>query len=145
LQGGLKNLKNMKLNEELSRLKSYYQAGNTDEFEKQAKFIRTNFTTDSECQEISKFTQNLLSDLNTETEDFIKETTAKMQLLDVVNIVSLSYIAKNYFNKTRGWLYQKLNGNLKNGKPAYFSSEELNTFNFALKDISNKIGSITIA
>jgi len=56
----------------------------------------------------------------------------------------MSYIAKKYFNKDRTWLYQKINGNIKNGKPVKFSDTEVHMFNFALKDISNKIGSIAI-
>jgi hypothetical protein len=60
-------------------------------------------------------------------------------------ILPLAYIAKNYFHKTRTWLYQRINGNLVNGKPAKFSKKEKEIFNQALKDISNRIGSINIA
>ena len=35
-------------------------------------------------------------------------------------------------------LYQRLNGNLVNGKPARFTPDELQTFNNALQDISKK-------
>ena len=48
----------------------------------------------------------------------------KEQLKEVSEIVSMSYIAQKYFNKNRTWLYQKINGNLKNGKPAKFSDLE---------------------
>ena len=63
----------------------------------------------------------------------------------ITNFVSLSYLAKKYFNKSRSWLYQRLNGNLVNGKPARFTQEELQTFNNALQDISKKIGSLSIS
>jgi hypothetical protein len=79
------------------------------------------------------------------TDDFIKETRIKAQLLEISNIVSLSYIAKKYFQKTRTWLYQKINGNKVNGKPACFTSEEIETFNLALQEISKKIGSTVVS
>ena len=77
--------------------------------------------------------------------DVVEENAIKLQLQEVAEIVSLSYLAKKYFNKSRSWLYQRLNGNLVNGKPARFTQEELQTFNDALQDISKKIGSLSIS
>ena len=78
-------------------------------------------------------------------DDFIEATKVKMQLMEVTEIVSLSYIAKNYFHKTRTWLYQKINGNKVNGKEASFTKEEINTLNYAIQDISKKLGSTVIS
>ncbi|MCL2860714.1 MAG: DUF5053 domain-containing protein [Oscillospiraceae bacterium] len=89
----------------------------------------------------------LVSKLSLQTEKLIQEAESVLvreQLKEVNEIVSMSYIAKKYFNKNRTWLYQKINGNLKNGKTAKFTNSEIQTFNFALKDIGNKIGSIAI-
>ncbi|MDR1199997.1 MAG: DUF5053 domain-containing protein, partial [Prevotellaceae bacterium] len=44
----------------------------------------------------------------------------------------------------RGWLYQRLKGNIVNGKPAKFTPEQINTLNFAFKDLGNKITSIKV-
>jgi len=57
----------------------------------------------------------------------------------------LSFIAKHYFGKTKEWLYQRINGNVVNGKPCRFTAEELDRFNHALKDISQKIGSLRLS
>ena len=62
---------------------------------------------------------------------------------DVVPAISLVYIAKTYFNKTDAWLYQRINGNLVNGKPAAFTENELNTMRFALQDLSHRLGSLS--
>lgn len=62
------------------------------------------------------------------------------QLADVADIISLSNIAQNYFGKTRGWLYQRINGNIVNGKPSKFTDAELNTLTKALNEISAKTG-----
>ena len=76
---------------------------------------------------------------------FIEETKIKMQLMEVSKIVSLSYIAKEYFHKTRTWLYQRINGNNVNGREVKFTTDEVNTLNYALQDISRKIGSTVIS
>lgn len=63
----------------------------------------------------------------------------KGSLGDTLNMVSLSYIAKNYFHKDSSWIYQRLNGTKVNGKEAAFTNEELKTLSDALKDISRRI------
>ncbi|MFT3946878.1 MAG: DUF5053 domain-containing protein [Agriterribacter sp.] len=62
------------------------------------------------------------------------------QLAGVADIISLSSIAQNYFGKTRGWLYQRINGNIVNGKPSKFTDAELDTLAKALNEISAKTG-----
>ncbi len=67
------------------------------------------------------------------------EMIARTKLGEVPEAVSFSYIAKKYFGKSRGWLMQKINGNLVNGKPASFTATERIQFRQALLDISNKL------
>jgi len=117
---------------------------NPDEFQKKFNFIHAHFTSETDRSEIDNFIASELSDIRNGVENCIKEAEIRLQLLDVKEIVSLSYISKNYFKKTRSWLHQKINGNIKNGKPCAFSNDELVTLNFALQDISKKIGSIAI-
>ena len=59
--------------------------------------------------------------------------------------ISLSYIAKTYFNKSRSWLNQRINGNTVNGMQAKFSQEELRTLDYALKDLSEKLAEIRVS
>ncbi|MCU7604834.1 DUF5053 domain-containing protein, partial [Riemerella anatipestifer] len=59
--------------------------------------------------------------------------------------ISLSYVAEKYFGKTKSWLYQRINENTVNGKPAKFTEKEIETLNYALQDLSKKIGSVRIA
>ena len=68
----------------------------------------------------------------------------KWQLGQVSEIISLSYIARTYFKKSRQWLNQRINGGIVNGKPAKFTDEQLVIFNNALRDISQKIGSVNL-
>lgn len=80
----------------------------------------------------------------TESADRAEKLVAKKRLDEISNIISISYIAKEYFGKTPQWFYQRLNENIVNGKPATFTEDEIKTLNFALKDISKKIGSVSI-
>ena len=137
----------MELNEELKKLKEYMDAGREDDFKKQSDFIHANFASETDRKTIDGFISELLSGLSFETEELIQEAESLLireQLKEIIEIISISYIAKKYFNKNRTWMYQKINGNIKNGKPAKFTDSEIQTFNFALQDISNKIGSVAI-
>ncbi|MRJ10983.1 DUF5053 domain-containing protein [Ornithobacterium rhinotracheale] len=78
-------------------------------------------------------------------EQLVKQARAREQLNEVLPILPLSYIAKNYFNKSRQWLYQKVNGNIVNGKPATFTAEEVETFNQAIEDLSNRLKEVKVS
>ena len=80
----------------------------------------------------------------------IRETTKEVEALtmseklgEVTKIVSMSYLAKKYFGKTRSWLAQRLNENTVNGKRSKFTENEIETMRYALTDISKTIGSIS--
>lgn len=83
----------------------------------------------------------MIRETNAEAEEFI----LREQLKDIMPAVSLAYIAKTYFNKTRQWLYQRINGTIVNGKPARFTPEEIETLNNALKDIGNRLSSVNVS
>ena len=72
------------------------------------------------------------------------ELKIRDQLEEVTDILPLSYIAKNYFGKSAAWLYQRINGNKVRGKVYTLNREEVDTFNRALKEIGNKISSLSI-
>ena len=61
------------------------------------------------------------------------------KLGEIPEVISLSYIAKKYFGKSRNWLYQRINGYLVNGKPARFTDEERKNFVAAINDISDML------
>ena len=79
------------------------------------------------------------------TADEVQEQRMAERLGEITDMVSMAYIAKTYFKKSRSWLAHKLNGNIVNGKPSQFTDEELNTLRFALNDMSDKLNSMSIA
>lgn len=62
--------------------------------------------------------------------------TLSQQLGEVSDMLSMSYVARAYFGKSRSWISQRLHGNNVNGKPVTFTPSELETLRGALKDMS---------
>lgn len=133
----------MALNDELLALKSLLGT-DSPEFYTRIKEIASKYKSEEDKKIIANFVSERLEDIDKRL-DVMEENAIKLQMQEIAEIVSLSYLAKKYFNKSRSWLYQRLNGNLVNGKPARFTQEELQTFNNALQDISKKIGSLSIS
>lgn len=65
--------------------------------------------------------------------------TLKTKLSDILNIVSMSYIAENYFHKSRSWFSQRLNNHTVHGEPMTFTKEELSIISKALDEIADKL------
>lgn len=133
----------MTLKEELLTLKPLLGT-DSPEFYDKVRDITSRYNSEEDKKVIADFVSERLQNIDKEL-NVIEENAIKLQLQEVAEIVSLSYLAKKYFNKSRAWLYQRLNGNIVNGKPARFTNEELQTFNNALQDISKKIGSLNIS
>lgn len=104
----------------------------------------------SELAEIDKEMENLalenpeafsnaLLESAKETVNQAEELRIKEKLETILPIVSVSYLAKTYFGKSPQWFYQRLNGNIVNGKEARFSGQELNIISKALNDIGDKL------
>lgn len=72
------------------------------------------------------------------------DVNVREMLGDVGEALNLSYIAKEYFNKDRTWLYQRLNHSMVNGKPAAFTQAELKRLSDSLDELSNKIHQISV-
>lgn len=68
----------------------------------------------------------------------VSEIEKGIELDEIADMASMSYIAEKYFQKSRAWLYQRINGNIVNGKPAKFTTEEKATFARALDDMAKK-------
>lgn len=87
--------------------------------------------------------QQFTDSLNKRGEE-IKELSVRVQIENVAEMISLAYIARHYFSKSRSWLMQRINGYTVNGKKATFTTDELETLNRALQDVSKRIGAISI-
>lgn len=141
--GKLKNKCFMTLKEELNALRPLIGM-ESEEFYTRVEHIAKTYTSEEDKQQISDFMDENLNQIDKEISE-MEEKCIKLQLQNVSEIISLSFIAKKYFGKTKNWLYQRINENTVNGKPCRFTKEELERFNYALKDISEKIGSLKLS
>lgn len=90
---------------------------------------------------IGKISENMK-----EAADMAREELAvRHKISGIAEAVSLSYIAKTYFGKSRGWLMQKVNGNIVNGKKAGFTPAESRQMREALQDLSEKLSKAALA
>ena len=64
--------------------------------------------------------------------------TARQILADVYEEVNWAYLAKNYFGKSRSWLYHKFDG-MNNGVADDFSESDREKLKLALFDIADRI------
>ncbi len=92
---------------------------------------------DAEQEALNAAISNDFSRMKEEAKDIRRTITIRRQLAPVLPFLSVSYLAKTYFGKSTSWFYQRLNGNLVNGKPAGFTPEELNTLSVALSELGD--------
>lgn len=59
-----------------------------------------------------------------------------MEREDILRVLNGTYIANRFFGKSSCWFSQKLNGNIKNGKPCEFSPDELRQLRDAIRIIA---------
>lgn len=59
-----------------------------------------------------------------------------MERGDLLRAINGAYIAERFFGKSGSWFSQKLNNNLKNGKPCEFTAKEIETLRAALHTIA---------
>ena len=68
-----------------------------------------------------------------------KNITMRQRLADIQFIVNWAELSEEYFSHTRHWIYQKMGGNIVNGKPAGFTEEEKAQLKNALYDVARRI------
>lgn len=138
----MKKENSKKIKKELSTL---LRNGDENQFkDKFLDFKQSFFTKDEMEDSISDFIlvefKNLEKDLKV-TERLIE---IQEKLKPIKGIVSLSYIAKNYFGKSASWLQQRIYGYKVGGKTYTLSDEEVKILSFAFQDISEKLKSIKL-
>lgn len=138
----------MALKDDLKKLNEIAHSDAPDAMERYTALsdeITAKYQSPEDASEIADFLLNGYKELGQEAEEMINYVTVKQQIAPYADIIPLGYIAKKYFGKSTAWLSQRINGTKVRGKVYTLSKEDLETFNFALQDISRKLGSISIA
>lgn len=120
--------------EQMDVLKSrYVNAKNDEERESVRKEIAQLCDKDAACV-ASVATEQLKENI-----EEINAVIVRRQLEDILPFMSLAYISKRYFGKSRQWLYQRINGSSVNGKAARFTQEEIGILNDAFQDMGKRL------
>ena len=91
------------------------------------------------CDEDAMKVASVATEQIQESIDEINGIIIRRQLEDILQFMSLAYIAKQYFGKSRQWIYQRVNGTIVNGKPARFTNQEIDILNAAIQDMGNRL------
>lgn len=113
-----------------------------------AREIRAKYNSSKEREFIIKYMNGELDCIENEIKivdaKLERMLSIKVQVKEISEIVSLKYIAKNYFGKSASWLSQRINGSPVRGKIYCLKESELDILNSAIQDIGKKLGSLSI-
>ena len=132
-----------------NEFKRFYEAKTADERQKIVDKYKRWYDSLSEDERKSEATRQLdsirvvIEGVKANNEE-LDARRIREKLGNVPEAISMSYIAKNYFGKTKTWLYQRLNGNQVNGKEARFTESEARQLQDALHDLGHKLSSIIL-
>lgn len=73
-----------------------------------------------------------------EADVMVDTGNVRKALSDVYEDINWAYLAKNYFGKSRSWLYHKFSG-MNNGKPDDFNDVDREKLKGALYDIADRL------
>lgn len=110
------------------------------------KEITAQAQAEGKIQEMNEALQYLMASAEQHldnVEKSIDSYTMHERMGALTEVVNLAYIARHYFGKTRQWLYQRLKGQMVNGKPAAFTESEEATFIKALQEIGLQLATFT--
>lgn len=115
-----------------------------DELDAHLFEMKALYTKPGEKEAIRRHLDKTLDVIAGNISEIDRKLTIKEQMTELADIIPVSYIAKNYFGKSRAWLYQRINGYKVRGHVYTLNENELEIFNRALKEIGNKIGSLSV-
>lgn len=130
-----------KLQQELDELKARFMSLSTPEEENAFKLEVEKFTAQKSPEERQVLARLFIAGAEEACENAEKlfDDTLRMALDNIYDAISWSYIAKNYFGKSRSWLSQRINGLKIHNKEVQFTLEEKKKLMQALLDLSANI------
>lgn len=132
----------MEAQKELKKWMAEYKKANTAEklADHKARFLAfLNSLSEEDKKEFVAAFQEAAQKTVKESKEIVKTINARTQLQDVLDFTSMSYIAKNYFGKSRQWLYQRINESVVNGNKVNFTKDDLKKLSIALSELGDKM------
>ncbi len=100
--------------------------------------------TQEEKELLSSFLPTTIESNLLQLKDIDNKIAILEQLDGIEDFVKLSKISKEYFGKSKAWIYQRLNEHNIHGKPAKFTDDEKKKLSKALLDLSEKIKTVAL-
>jgi len=119
-------------------------AGNTDAESENRKNEIIAKLESMDSKEVAKVADPFMEENVTRLEHEVGVLRNQIEAEDY-KLLPISYIAKNYFNKSAAWLLQRINGYQVRGKVYTLNEEQKGIFNHAVKEISNRISALQLA
>ena len=119
-------------------------AGNTDAESENRKNDIIAKLESMDSKEVAKVADPFMEENVTRLEHEVGVLRNQIEAEDY-KLLPISYIAKNYFNKSAAWLLQRINGYQVRGKVYTLNEEQKGIFNHAVKEISNRISALQLA
>lgn len=94
---------------------------------------------ESEKEEVRRIFLSSLDETLENTGRALDIIDLKIEMLNLSKYLKFPNIAKDYFGKSKQWLYQRIQGYKINGKTAEFSASDKEKLKKALIDISEEI------
>lgn len=132
----------MEAQKELKKWMAEYKKANTAEklTDHKTRFLAfLNSLSEEDKKEFVAAFQEAAKKTVKESKEIVKTINARTQLQDVLDFTSMSYIAKNYFGKSRQWLYQRINESVVNGNKVNFTKDDLKKLSIALSELGDKM------
>lgn len=136
------------INEELKELSVILNgdsANKEEEYQQKFLYIQEHYTTEADLEAIADWLLNGYRELNAEAEELNRTIALQEKIKEMKEIVPISYIARNYFGKSTAWLQQRIYGYKVRGRVYTLSDQDRQVFDNAIRDICNKLGSLSIA
>lgn len=84
----------------------------------------------AQTDEINQMADKVIADYKA------NKPVVELKEADIFKAINASYIAERFFKRSRFWISQKINHNIKNGKPDDFTAEQRQTLKNALETIA---------
>ena len=122
-------------------MQEMHEAQSEEEKEEIIEKVKFQFSslTEHEQEEVRKTFLIMWDEKLEYTKKRLEEIDLKLEMMEISKYINLAQIARNYFGKSKYWLYQRIAQWNVNGKPAKFTDEERKKLSFVLHDLAKKL------
>lgn len=129
---------------DMNKLRKLYAEHKQEEFMLLFQQMQEKYNSQEFKEKMLAFVKENQKRMHEELDEIEKNVELYSQIEPYKEIIPFKYIAEQYFGKSASWLSQRIKGTPVRGKVYTLKPTEIATFNQAIHDIGNKLGSFTI-